>query len=89
MPLLRPVLATATILICLYVWNDVFYAFFVVGGRVDTLPLNLFEVASAGLYLNNWNLIFVYVVLMSLPLLAVFVVAQRKIISGITNGAVK
>jgi raffinose/stachyose/melibiose transport system permease protein len=89
LPLLRPVLATATILICLYVWNDVFYAFFVVGGRLDTLPLNLFQVASAGLYLENWHLIFAYVVLMSLPLLVVFIVAQRKIISGITSGAVK
>jgi raffinose/stachyose/melibiose transport system permease protein len=89
LPLLRPVLATATILICLYVWNDVFYAFFVVGGRLDTLPLNLFRVASAGLYLNNWHLIFAYVILMSLPLIAVFAVAQRKIISGITSGAVK
>ncbi|WP_223167757.1 carbohydrate ABC transporter permease [Nonomuraea sp. SYSU D8015] len=89
LPLLRPVLATATILVCLYVWNDVFYAFFVIGGRVDTLPLNLFRVASAGLYLNNWHLIFAYVVLMSLPLIAVFAIAQRKIISGITSGAVK
>ena len=89
LPLLAPVLSTATILICLYVWNDVFYAFFVVGGRLDTLPLNLFQVASAGLYLENWHLIFAYVVLMSLPLLAVFVVAQRKILSGITSGAVK
>jgi raffinose/stachyose/melibiose transport system permease protein len=89
LPLLRPVLATATILICLYVWNDVFYAFFVIGGRIDTLPLNLFRVASAGLYLNNWHLIFAYVVLMSLPLVAVLAVAQRKIISGITGGAVK
>jgi raffinose/stachyose/melibiose transport system permease protein len=89
LPLLRPVLATATILICLYVWNDVFYAFFVIGGRIDTLPLNLFQVASAGLYLNNWHLIFAYVILMSLPLIAVFAVAQRKIISGITSGAVK
>jgi raffinose/stachyose/melibiose transport system permease protein len=89
LPLLRPVLATATILICLYVWNDVFYAFFVVGGRVDTLPLNLFRVAGAGLYLNNWHLIFAYVILMSLPLIAVFAVAQRRIISGITGGAVK
>jgi raffinose/stachyose/melibiose transport system permease protein len=89
LPLLRPVLATATILICLYVWNDVFYAFFVLGGRMDTLPLNLFQVASAGLYLNNWHLIFVYVLMMSLPLLVVFVVAQRKIIAGITSGAVK
>jgi raffinose/stachyose/melibiose transport system permease protein len=89
LPLLRPVLATATILICLYVWNDVFYAFFVVGSRLDTLPLNLFRVASAGLYLNNWHLIFAYVILMSLPLIVVFAVAQRKIISGITGGAVK
>lgn len=89
LPLLRPVLATATILICLYVWNDVFYAFFVVGGRLDTLPLNLFQVANAGLYLNNWHLIFAYIILMSLPLLIIFAVAQRKIISGITGGAVK
>jgi raffinose/stachyose/melibiose transport system permease protein len=89
LPLLRPVLATATILICLYVWNDVFYAFFVIGGRIDTLPLNLFQVASAGLYLNNWHLIFTYVVVMSLPLVVVFIVAQRRIISGITSGAVK
>jgi raffinose/stachyose/melibiose transport system permease protein len=88
-PLLRPVLATATILICLYIWNDVFYAFFVIGGRKDTLPLNLFQVASAGLYLNNWHLIFAYVVLMSIPLLTVFAIAQRRIISGITGGAVK
>jgi raffinose/stachyose/melibiose transport system permease protein len=89
LPMLRPVLATATILVCLYVWNDVFYAFFVVGGRLDTLPLNLFRVASAGLYLNNWHLIFTYVILMSLPLVIVFAVAQRRIISGITSGAVK
>jgi raffinose/stachyose/melibiose transport system permease protein len=89
LPMLRPVLATATILICLFVWNDVFYAFFVVGGRLDTLPLNLFRVASAGLYLNNWHLIFAYVILMSLPLIVVFAVAQRRIISGISSGAVK
>jgi raffinose/stachyose/melibiose transport system permease protein len=90
LPLLRPVLATATILICLYTWNDVFYAFFVLGGgRTRTLPLNLFQVASQGLYLNNWNLVFGYVILMSLPLLGVFAVAQRKIIAGITSGAVK
>lgn len=89
LPLLMPVLATATILICLYIWNDVFYALFVVGGRLDTLPLNLYQVASSGLYLQNWHLIFAYIILMSLPLLIVFMVAQRKIISGITSGAVK
>ena len=88
LPLLRPTLATATILICLYIWNDVFYALFVVGGRLDTLPLNLYQVASSGLYLQNWHLIFAYIILMSLPLLLTFVVLQRRIISGITSGAV-
>lgn len=89
LPLLGPTLATATILICLYIWNDVFYALFVVGGRLDTLPLNLYQVASSGLYLQNWNLIFAYIILMSLPLLITFTVMQRKIIAGITSGAVK
>lgn len=89
LPLLVPVLATTTIMLCLYIWNDVFYALFVIGGRVDTLPLNLFQVASAGLYLNNWHLIFAFIILMSLPLLITFILAQRRIVSGITGGAVK
>jgi len=89
LPVLTPTLATATILICLYIWNDVFYALFVIGGRIDTLPLNLYQVASSGLYLHNWHLIFAYIILMSLPLLVTFVLMQRKIISGITSGAVK
>ncbi len=90
LPLLRPVIATATIMVMLYAWSDVFYAFFVLGGGdAATLPINLYQVASAQLYLNNWHLVFAYVVLMSLPMVAVFVLAQRRIVSGITGGAVK
>ncbi|MFT8357625.1 carbohydrate ABC transporter permease [Bifidobacterium aquikefiri] len=89
MPLLGPTLATATILVTLYIWNDVFYSLFILSGRMDLLPLNLYNVASAGLYLNNWHLIFAYIILMSLPLLLIFAAAQRRIISGITGGAVK
>jgi len=89
LPLLGPTLATATILISLFIWNDVFYALFVVGGRLDMLPLNLYQVASAGLYLNNWQSIFAYIILMTLPLLILFMAMQRKIISGVTSGAVK
>ena len=86
LPLLTPVIATATILVCLYIWNDVFYAFFVLGGgQISTLPLNLFRVASGALYQNNWNLIFSYIVIMSLPLVVVFIFAQRRIVSGITS----
>ena len=89
-PLLLPVLATATILITLYAWNDVFYAFFVLGGGDrGTLPLQLYQIANAQLYLNNWHLVFMYVLLMSLPLVAVFLIAQRRIIAGVTSGGVK
>nr|WP_281399011.1 ABC transporter permease subunit [Schaalia hyovaginalis] len=89
LPLLKPTLASATILIVLYIWNDVFYALFILSGKMNTLPLNLYTVASEGLYLNNWHLIFSYILLMTLPLLILFIVGQRKIISGITGGAVK
>jgi raffinose/stachyose/melibiose transport system permease protein len=90
LPMLRPVIATAAILTTLSIWNEVFYTFFVLGGGdTTTLPLNLYKVASAAQYVNNWNLIFAYVVLMSLPMIAVFAVAQRRIISGVTSGAVK
>lgn len=90
LPMLRPVIATAAILTTLSIWNEVFYTFFVLGGGdTTTLPLNLYKVASAAQYVNNWNLIFAYVVLMSLPMIIVFAVAQRRIISGVTTGAVK
>ena len=89
LPLLGPTLATATILVTLYIWNDVFYSLFILSGNMDLLPLNLYNVASAGLYMNNWHLIFAYIILMSAPLLIIFAFTQRKIISGITGGAVK
>lgn len=90
LPLLRPVIATATIMVVLFSWSDVFYASFVLGGgERATLPLNLFQVASAQLYQNNWHLVFAYIVLMSLPMVVLFVVAQRQIIAGVTSGAVK
>jgi raffinose/stachyose/melibiose transport system permease protein len=89
-PMLRPVIATATILVTLSVWNEVFFGFFVLGGgAVSTLPLNLYQVAAQSAYVNNWNLIFSYVVLMSLPMLLLFAFAQKRIIAGITSGAVK
>ena len=77
------------ILPLLYIWKDVFDSLFILSGKMDLLPLNLYNVASAGLYLNNWHLIFAYIILMSAPLLIIFAFTQRKIISGITGGAVK
>lgn len=90
LPILRPVIATATIMVVLFAWSDIFYASFILGGGDrSTLPLNLYQVANANLYQNNWHLIFAYIILMSLPMILVFLVAQRRVISGVTSGAVK
>ncbi len=90
LPLLNPVIATATIMIVLFTWSELFYASFVLGGGTkSTLPLSLLQIASAQLYQNNWNLVFAFIVIMSIPMVLVFMFAQRKIISGVTSGAVK
>lgn len=90
LPLLKPVIATATIMVVLFTWSDLFYAAFVLGGGDKaTLPLNLLNVASQNLYQNSWDLVFAYIVMMSLPMVVVFLVAQRRIISGVTSGALK
>lgn len=90
LPLLRPVIWTTSILLALSLWNDFFYAFFILGGpEQSTLPLNLYDVATVTIYRKTWNLIFASIVLTSLPLIVLFLTAQRRIISGITSGAVK
>jgi raffinose/stachyose/melibiose transport system permease protein len=41
LPLLRTVIATATIMVMLYAWSDVFYSFFVLGGGERATRLRL------------------------------------------------
>lgn len=60
-----------------------------IGGRLDAPPQNPFQVAISGLRLSDRRLIFACVILTSLPPPVVFAVAQRRIISGITDGAVR
>jgi raffinose/stachyose/melibiose transport system permease protein len=90
LPLLSPILTTCGIFVAILTWNEFFYAFFVLEAQSKlTLPLNLFQFASATLYVNNWNLIFAFVVLSSLPMIVAYALAQRRVVAGITGGAVK
>lgn len=89
LPLLRPVTATLMVILLIFVWNDFFAALFLLTNPDHvTLPLGLFNFASSGLYSKNWNLIMADVVVTSLPLIVVYVVAQRWIVAGLTGGAV-
>jgi raffinose/stachyose/melibiose transport system permease protein len=90
LPLLSPILTTCGIFVAILTWNEFFYAFFVLEAQSKlTLPLDLFQFASATLYVNNWNLIFAFVVLSSLPMIVAYALAQRRVVAGITGGAVK
>ena len=87
-PLLAPINATVGILTCLWVWNDFLMPLIILGEpEMATLPLIQFVFQNQ--YDTNYALAFSSYLMAMSPLLIVYVVAQRWIISGITRGAVK
>ncbi|HTR95445.1 MAG TPA: carbohydrate ABC transporter permease [Trebonia sp.] len=87
LPLLAPVLFTGGILLVINVWNDFFFALFLLQGQSRaTLPLTLFQFASSSLMSVRWNLVFAHVILSSLPLMIVYILLQRRVLSGLTEG---
>ena len=93
LPLLRPVLLVGGVILIISVWNEFFFALFLLGGSSQsTLPLALFQHAASSAtnqvtYL--WNLIFADVILTSLPVLVVYLLVNRRLISGLSEGALK
>ncbi|MDR1950066.1 MAG: carbohydrate ABC transporter permease [Spirochaetaceae bacterium] len=87
-PLLLPVTATVTVLSSVNIFNDfVNPLYFLPGGRNPTAQLTLYN--FMGRYASSWNLLFANVVLITIPPLLLFIFFNKKIISGITAGAVK
>jgi raffinose/stachyose/melibiose transport system permease protein len=86
-PLLKPVTVTIFIFSFIGAWNDVLIPLFFTGGDKWALPLTIYS--FYGSKSQEWNLIFADIVITVSPLVAVYVFAQRYIISGMTAGAVK
>lgn len=90
LPLLRPVLFVGGVILVINVWNDFFFALFLLHGKANaTLPLGLFQFASGTVQSLNWNLVFAHVLLTTLPLVIVYIVAQKRVLAGLTEGALK
>ncbi len=90
LPLLRPVMFVGGVLLIIAVWNDLFFAQLLLRGPANaTLPVSLFSFASASMNIIRWNEVFAHVILSSLPLVIVYVFAQRQVISGLTEGGLK
>jgi len=92
LPLARPGLATVAIFQFIGIWKEYFFAFMIVGGAdggARTLPLGLANLAIMAQYRGDHAMLFAGLVLVTLPVLAVYLLLQRQLVSGITAGAVK
>ena len=88
LPLVRPAMASLAIILFLACWNDYLWPLLVLTTEsTQTAPVALGRLA--GLNMENWGPMMVGVSLMTLPFVALFLVLQRQIVSGIANGAVK
>jgi raffinose/stachyose/melibiose transport system permease protein len=87
-PLTRPILGSLAIFKAMGTWNEFLLAMlFLTKPAMKTLPLALIQ--YTGMYFNAMEEIFALMVMMSAPVVIMFLVLQRQFISGLTQGAVK
>jgi ABC-type glycerol-3-phosphate transport system permease component len=86
LPMGKPALITLGILNTLYCWNDVLISLLVLQDR-RTLMVGI--AALRGEYTTNVPLLSAGIVLAAAPIVLIYIVFQRQIVSGIAVGAVK
>jgi ABC-type glycerol-3-phosphate transport system permease component len=88
LPLSWPGLATTAILTFLYCWNEFLFALsFTLGPERYTVPVAI--ALFRGQYQVPWGEILAAAVVATAPVAAIVLVAQRRIVAGLTAGAVK
>ena len=88
-PLMRPVQMTVLILNGLWIWNDYLLPSIMLGlnGKIKTLPI---AVSSfVGSYVKQWDLILTAAFLAMIPIIILFLFAQKQIIKDMMEGAIK
>ncbi len=88
MPLAAPGVFTTAILVFIFCWNEFLLALTINTAdamRTVTVGIAMFP----GQYEMPWGVIFAASVVVTLPLVALVLVLQRRIVSGLTAGAVK
>jgi len=87
-PPAAPGLFTAAILTFVYAWNEFFFALLIMSEReVQTLPVGI--ALFPGEYTMPWGEIAAASTMATIPLIALVLFFQKRIISGLTAGAVK
>jgi len=88
LPLVRPALAALTIFSFLSNWNAFLYPLLYLSDRkLYTVPLLLN--AFKGQYTTNWSLVMAGTMISIIPVLIVYLIAQKQIIEGIAMTGIK
>ena len=87
-PLLGPATATLSLFVMLMVWNDFTYPLLLLTDK-DKFTVTISVYRFVGNQNVQADVLFPAAVLGSLPLLILFVLFQRRIVAGVTAGAVK
>jgi len=88
LPLLRPVVVTVIVVQAVFVFND--FAgplYFLPGDENATVQLTLYT--FSGQNLSFYNLLFMDILLITIPPLVAYIFFNRQIVAGLTSGAVK
>lgn len=88
LPLLKPVLATVFVLTFLNTWNEFVSPLYFLGSS-EKWPMTLSVYNFFGMYFMDWNLVCADILLTSLPVIIVYLLGQKYIVTGMTAGAVK
>jgi raffinose/stachyose/melibiose transport system permease protein len=87
-PLLRPVMITVIVVQAVNVFNDFTGPlYFLPGDDNATVQLTLYNFQSQTL--SQWNLLFMDILLITIPPLVMYIFFNRQIVAGMTSGAVK
>ena len=87
-PLIRPAVATVTVLHAIGIWNELVLPTIYLTSA-EKYPITRGLIVFEGVYGSNWPGIASAVLMLMLPMLILFLVLQREIISGLTAGSIK
>lgn len=87
-PLIQPAIATVAVLHAIGIWNELILPTIYLTNK-DFYPITRGMIVFQGVYGSNWPTLAAAVLIMTLPMLLIFLVLQRYIVSGLTAGAVK
>jgi multiple sugar transport system permease protein len=90
LPLAAPSLVTAGVLVFIFSWNEFLLALtFLTRDEAKTVTAGIASVGGSSLFEIPWGQLSAAVVLATFPLVALVLLFERRIASGLTRGAVK